>query len=424
MGTELAVRRARGTLPALLLFHLGTGARLALRVLVPAVAAAVAAGGLLGPDFLHSLALALFGAGAGIDSAVVVLLVLLGVARVAAARICRGLDGWLRHLPADGAAHRRAALLAVAAAQLPVLLGFAFLALAARGSGALRELLLGLPLRALAAAAIALPVARRGLTAPLALVAGVFAGMASGWQLAAAGALLVAADLGAGPLRYSGRPARPRPGSPRLLLPRVAWRALGARRLAAAYGGALLPIAMGWAFVAHNQLVPLYQARAALLAGAASATLLLASLGESLAVLRPAWPWARSLPWSAAQRIGGDALFLGAHALPLVAAAAVLVATSAGALLALLALLPPLAVRAAGALRRAPERRTGAAGEILVEGAFAAAFATLLPWVAGLLLLATPVLLRLAAAREQRQKVSRWLELHHLAAGDPQSWSA
>jgi hypothetical protein len=32
--------------------------------------------------------------------------------------------------------------------------------------------------------------------------------------------------------------------------------------------------------------------------------------------------------------------------------------------------------------------------------------------------------LRAAAERERRQKVSRWLELHHLAAGDPQSWSA
>jgi len=40
------------------------------------------------------------------------------------------------------------------------------------------------------------------------------------------------------------------------------------------------------------------------------------------------------------------------------------------------------------------------------------------------LLLAAPWAARAAAERERRQKVSRWLALHHLAAGDPQSWSA
>jgi hypothetical protein len=86
--------------------------------------------------------------------------------------------------------------------------------------------------------------------------------------------------------------------------------------------------------------------------------------------------------------------------------------------------LPFLAVRAAGAVRRAPERRTGASGEILLEGLLAAALAAVLPW-AGLPLLAlAPPALSWAAERERRQKVSRWLELHHLAAGDSQSWSA
>jgi hypothetical protein len=31
--------------------------------------------------------------------------------------------------------------------------------------------------------------------------------------------------------------------------------------------------------------------------------------------------------------------------------------------------------------------------------------------------------MRAAAARERRQKVSLWMERHHLAAGDPYSWS-
>ena len=46
------------------------------------------------------------------------------------------------------------------------------------------------------------------------------------------------------------------------------------------------------------------------------------------------------------------------------------------------------------------------------------------PIVGLLAVLLAPLALRAAAERERRQKVSRWLELHHLAAGDPQSWSA
>jgi hypothetical protein len=54
----------------------------------------------------------------------------------------------------------------------------------------------------------------------------------------------------------------------------------------------------------------------------------------------------------------------------------------------------------------------------------AAALLALLPWLVLLLLPLTLPVLAAAATRERRQKVSRWLELHHLAAGDPQSWSA
>jgi len=101
-------------------------------------------------------------------------------------------------------------------------------------------------------------------------------------------------------------------------------------------------------------------------------------MAEARAVRRPAWPWSRSLPWSSARRVGADALILGAHALPLVLLAAWIHPTA----LVALAILPFLAVRAAGAMRRAPERRTGAAGEIVMEGALLAALVALLPWTA------------------------------------------
>ena len=116
-----------------------------------------------------------------------------------------------------------------------------------------------------------------------------------------------------------------------------------------------------------------------------------------------------------------DAVMLFGACLPLLLTAAMVEPWSLPPLCALSGL---LAARSAGALRRAPERRTGAAGEVLVEGAFLAAWVALVPMLAWLLAGLTPVALRLAAERERSQRVSRWLALHHQAAGDPLSWSA
>ncbi len=393
-----------------------------MRVLVPAVTAAFGAGMLLGVDFLGSLARSLFGAGSQGGSAVVIAAVCLGAAEIAGPRICRGLNGWLRHLPASGLAHRRAATLAVAVAQVPLLI--LLLVLAAFSSLApavLARRILQLAITALAAALCVTPARRRWLAAPLALIAAVAAG-AGGWGMLALGAALLAvADLAAGDLVATGPPSahlsRRSPGG--WIEFRIAWRALG-WSLPGAFVTALLPVLGAWAFVAHNEIAPQYVRLAARLGGGVAAVLLLASLSESLAVRRPAWPWSRSLPWTAARRVGADALFLGLHALPLI----LLAAAIHPAALEALPILPLLALRAAGALRRAPERRTGAAGEILGEGLLLAALVALLPWTSLPALPGVPFALRAAADRERRQKVSRWLELHHLAAGDPQSWSA
>ena len=63
--------------------------------------------------------------------------------------------------------------------------------------------------------------------------------------------------------------------------------------------------------------------------------------------------------------------------------------------------------------------------QILLAGTvlLVAGLVTVLPWTAVGFLLSTPLAIRLAAERERRQDVSRWHELHHLAAGDPVSWS-
>jgi hypothetical protein len=467
------------SMPALLAvcrFHLRVGTRLALAVLVPAFTIAAGVLMFVRPELVRDLAGALFGAGAGLPEALLVLGAAAAAAAVAAPRVGAGLGGlggpggpggpggWLRHLPVAGATHRRAATAAVALAEAPVLAMLALLMAVAwvgQGAAAVAPHLAGLPVVAVAAAQLALPARRRAAARPLALAAGALAGLGSWPALAAALPLAVAADLAAGrpsprrswqirrpapaqptpegpasgllpsrAIRARGEPARSlraardrrRLGwqAPTWLLPaRIAFRALG-WRLARCCGVALLPWLAVLLILHDNQLSPFHAARAALLGGGASCALLLASLAQTLALRRPPWPWARSLPWPARRRVLLDAAILGLPCLPLLALAAPL-APAAGAPLA--ASLPLLAVRAAAAMRRPPEGRRGATGKALIEGLLAAGLVALLPWTAAALLAAVPWAARAAAARERRQKVGLWMERHHLAAGDPQSWS-
>lgn len=407
----------------LLRFHLGVGARLAARILAPGVVSAVGGMALLGVDFQKTLSGVFFGngeGGEGSGSGVAAFLLCVAVAAVAVPRICRGLDGWVRHLPVSGIAHRRAALLAVSVAQVPLLLVMIYLSFG-QYHGPVPWLLdiAGVILAMVAAAAFLLPVERPWLARPLALGAGFVAGSGSLPWLAAGAGLLVAADRVAGALSGPRRSPVRRRGFGGIEA-RILLRALGPRFFGA-YAGAALGLAAAGFFVANNDLPAVHVALAARLGGATAAVLLLAQMAESLAVLRPAWPWSRSLPWSAARRVRFDVLAMIVATLPLVAVTALIDPLSA---LPVLAFVPFLAARATGAVRRAPERRTGASGEVFLQGFLGAAAVALLPWVSLLLLAVTPWALKAAAERERRQKVSRWLDLHHLAVGDPQSWSA
>jgi hypothetical protein len=416
-------------LPALLRFHLHVGARLAMRVLVPVLVAAVGGITLLGTDFINSFSALLWGPQSKGGSGVLIAALCYGVAVSAAPRVCRGLDGWLRHLPIGGGAQRRAAALAIAVAQTPLLIGLAILSLAATkfGRGTFVDALC-LLVCAAAAALVAMPVERWLLTRPLALAAAVVAVSGSWLHLGAGIVLLAVADLCAGELPREKHRSLAGKGTKRaigkwtghLVELRIAWRALR-WRLVSALAAGLLPLAGAAAFVAHNELAPQHVRLAALLGGGCSVVFLFADLGEVLGAHRPAWPWARSLPWSARRRVLFDAGFLAAHALPTILLTAWIDPLSS---LAVLAVTPWLAARAAGAMRRAPERRTGASGEILMEGLLLAAAVALIPWISLLAPFAAPWAVRAAAERDRKQKVSRWLELHHLAAGDPQSWSS
>lgn len=394
--------------------------------LAPALVAAVAVAMLLGDDFLISFAKMLFGLGSSGGTWMLIVAMAAGAASAAAPRVCRGLGGWLRHLPVSGLAHRRAAALAVAVAEIPLLILLAVLSLyGSAGREAFAVDVLALAVTALATAVALVPAKHRLASTPIALAAALVAGSGSWLALAAGAGLLAVADAVAGPLARVGPPAPVHGrglGGP-WIEARIAWRALG-WRLAGAYAAGLLPLLAAFAFANNNDhLTPAHQRLATLLGGGWAVVLLFAQLAESLAVRRPSWPWSRSLPWPATRRVGADAVFLALHTLPLFLLGA-LMAPVPWALLGPAALVPLLSLRAAGAMRRAPERKTGASGEILGEGLFLAALVSLLPWTALLALAPVPWALKAAAERERAQKVSRWLELHHLAAGDPQSWSA
>ena len=150
-----------------------------------------------------------------------------------------------------------------------------------------------------------------------------------------------------------------------------------------------------------------------------AAVIVLTGLADKLAVLRPAWPLARSFPWSSSQRVAADALFLFLHALLPVFLVAL---RHPGAALCILGLLPFLALRAAGDIRRVPLLRTGVR-PFLIESVSLAALLGLLPGTALLGIAAAPAAFFAARTSERALKVTRWSDLHHASFGDTLSWS-
>jgi hypothetical protein len=171
----------------------------------------------------------------------------------------------------------------------------------------------------------------------------------------------------------------------------------------------------------NNDVPPGVAAGAARLGGGVGVAVLIAAMVERLAVRRPAWCWARSLPAGAAQRIGEDAILLAAPCLVPLAITGWLDPIAA---LTVAMCVPALALRGAGALRRSMESRMGPATPVLAEAALLACWVALVPWLALAALAALPLAWRAAAAEDRRQKVSRWEERHHSMTGDPHSWSA
>lgn len=402
-------------------FHLHVGIRLALRIFIPVVAIFFALYYLLRPELFNSLMAQILDGGfllSGITATIICLI----VAGFASRRICLGLCGWIRHLPVEGVVHRRLAGFAVSVAQIPmlaILAGLAAIAVKFYHVSAL-PFFAGLPLVGVSCGLCVLPVERKLFARPMAAMAAIFVS-SNHWLFLAGGIfLLIAADRISGPLIQKKKHAKFRkPFKGMFLLASMNWRALRLRPLVLYLlclpflGGAQL-------FIANNDPEPLLAEKMIRFGGALGLILFCSLYANMLASRRPPWPWIRSLPCSAKTRIIWDSAFIGLHAMPIVVLVGVMNFKS---MLPLALSLPLLAVLSAYSIRFAFESMMGAAGKILLLGTLGSLVLCLLPWSSVCFLVLIPWALHLGKKAEKQQKVSRWLELHHLAAGDSLSWS-
>jgi hypothetical protein len=296
-----------------------------------------------------------------------------------------------------------------------LILGFVAYTLDANGQW---QRLLRLSLLPVAAGYAALPVRRRWLAGPLSISAAILVLFASGWLAAASVGILILVDLTAGPIRESSRSRRPWSSAGSFLTSRIAWRAVGWRILGA-YVPAVAALGATALFIGNNA-PPANLANGALrLGGSLSLALFLSRLAHKLATRRPAWHFARSLPWSSASRILADCAFMGLLTVPLFI---IIAALDRYAVPVALSALPFLSMRASGYIRTIPEHRVHA-GLFLLEGFVVSASLALLPWTSLIWLLSAGPAFLSARQRERHQKVSRWQELHFTAEGDTLTWS-
>ncbi len=410
---------------ALFFFHLRVGVRVGLRLLAAVLAGLFAAYYLLRPEFFVMLGDHVFVRSTRLTRGTILSLVLLPVAGVMAARITLGLTGWIRHLPARTTRHRRLAALAVFVSLLPllgVLSGLAFLPEGKIGTLEAVAASIGVAACAACLSVLVLPVRRPWWGDLLGLTAAVLAG--TGDLLLAVAGLAAAAVVDAVSGPFLGRARRTRRATAASIPLAFAFlehgRAFGKRLILP-----LLPAAFVLGMLEllriNNPLPGRVDAAAGRFGGVAAVGLLLAAAAALSIRRRPPWVWGRSLPVSSLRRAVADALFLGALALPAVFAV-VLLDPLSGAAAAVS--LPYLSLRAAAALRPAPDSTRSPILPFALDGLISAALLALWPWTAAVFLPAAAIAARAAARRERSLKAGRWQELRFAAAGDPFSGSA
>lgn len=419
---------------ALIRFYVRGGARVAQRNALFAIGAIIiAVGSAPTPpeQMLRELALSLGARGIASGAALVVTALAAGLAAAAVPTLLLGLGGWMRSVALDGSQHRRAITLALLAPMMPLLaiaLAIALCAAVVYHVPLAPAKLAGMPLAALGAAAAAVPSTRGIAARPLAMTGALAASLGRWDALVLALVLLAVADVIAGPIALPPRTSARRPVSSRArrgvtarrIALGVAWRAIGWRSIAALVPGLLL---IGWAHLyrVNNELSRTESAGALRLCALIGIVLIAAAAGDLLLIRRPAWPWARSLPWSSRRRVTDDALAIGALALPIVALVA---REDWRTALVVAATLPLLSALAAGAARRGRGRMSRGGGEMLALGALVAATVSAWPALALACLAVAPLAVLGAARSERRAVVTAWDELHHAALGDSLAGSA
>jgi hypothetical protein len=411
---------------SLVRFHAAGGARVASRNAIATIGTIIIVLG-SAPDpwvWLRFLALGAAGAGPGSGPLIGLTAIAYGLARDAVPRLTLGLGGWTRSLPADGVQHRRGVMYGLPIVHIPLVAAVVLAALLTVLGYHVQlswPKLAGAPLALLAAGAAAVPTRRWIVSTPCFAASGILAALGQWNSLAAALVLFVVADSVAGELRFPIPRAALSPATPGALrMYRFTWRAIGWRMLAPV-PLPLLALAAAWFYTRNNALSAPDVGFVARLWSAIALALYIGAVGDTVASRRPTWPWLRSLPWSSAQRAVDDAVALGAPALGIALAFAVV---DVRTIVIALAMLPPLAALGAVLLRGARGRLTRVSGAMIVTGGLLGTGAAFFPWLAAVALGTTPLLLRYAAHRDRHEVVTGWRELHHDASGDSLAWSA
>lgn len=411
---------------AFLRFHLRVGARLALRILAPVLAAILFLFYVLRPEFVLALARALYLEGSLVESGLAGILLLLGMARAVTPRITAGRAGWARSLPADGRVLRALEILSSIIAEAPLLMVLGALVWAVAGPSPVRVALhlAGLVVGAASAGLFYLRGRTSSLAGKLLPAAACFLSFSGNGVLllAAAAILLVAVAV---PEEAAGGRGRRRP---RHSLPSACFfyglslRAVGVR-IVLAYIPAAVILAGCRLFLENNELAANQKFSLSLFGQTLGLAAFIGLAAHALAARRPSWPWLHSLPLSAATRIRSDALFLGLNALP-IASGLALLGRQAWEVAFLAGPLVWLALLGAGAMRQAADRPFGVLGQVFIEGTIIAVSVAVVPWISLLLIISAPIAFLSARSVERRLKPSLWAERHHLSTGDPLSWSA
>jgi len=418
---SMGLQAKQSTLWPFFVFHLRVGIRIALRKVAAIVALIFAVFMILRADFFAAVFAGLL-QDKSLFTGLVFAAVAIGIALMASPRICLGLTGWVRHLPASGPTHRRLATLAVFVAQLPILIFLALLAIFVSQTADVSVLLFlaGLTLLGLAAAQCVLPVKRRFITIPLAAMNCVIATSGQWYFLVDSFVLLLIVDLISGPIVPIRKPPTFRQTfSGFFLTAIIAWRALRIRILIP-YLLSLLVLGLTRIFVQNNSFSLPLNFRAMCFGGALSIFLFCAFIAGRLSERRPVWPWVRSLPWTARERVLIDANFLAILSVPQLVLTSLL---DVRALWPVACSLPLVVTLASLIMRRGFRYRLGAGEMITYVGIAGAVTLSVFPWISLLYLALTPLAVKYAIDEERAQKVSLWHEMHHLAAGDPLSWS-